>query len=201
MDYKIIVEKSSARPMYIMGQAAAYSLEALFPPVRYNYLLWQNQEKIPGDVLREPWNFVIVDNRFEKSVYPYGAAAEENVQRAGMLMQLGRATNRHRRLVQKQGLHEQGMVNALKVAEARMLLDPASDKNIDRYPFLSDFASVSGVTLEQAANLVLMRSIQEHQVLRYTENQRLIFQKRILTTPLGELTMLKAEIESYERRG
>ncbi len=184
--------------MFVLPTAKPQLLDALFPSVRYNYVVWTRGFK--EGVLNAPWNWVIRDNELVHDLYQHATVAQENARRATLLVQLAQATNRHRRLVQKHGLVEQSTVYEIKTQEARAYLAD-SVRDPMQYPFLADAAVVHEVTLEQAANLVLMRNIQEHQVLRYTEHQRSLFQRRILETPLASLEQVQKELTEYERRG
>jgi hypothetical protein len=193
----LIVNKSSLKIAFAYAQSQPQMLEALFSTVLFNYLLIT--QPVDRNVIVEPWKWSIPEGRFERTPCLDIDAAKETVVRANLLMQLAKATNRHRRLVQKQGLFDQSTVYGIKVTEAKTLLDKG--KGYTDFPFLADSAEILGCTLEQAANLVLMRHIQETQVLRDTEKQRLLFQRRILETPRAGIDQVQKELTEYERRG
>lgn len=198
MAHTLIVEKEEARIVFIREATVPLLLDALWPPVGYNYLQWNGP--VDDAVLAAPWNYVIQGNKLVASQYAFQSNAAENARRGGLLVQLARATNRHRRMVLKEDIQGQADVYRLKAEEAtRFLAD--TQQNPISFPWLSETAAFEGLSLEQSANQIMFRHTQSQAVLRHTENQRRWFTRRILTAGSNELETVQTELTSYERRG
>jgi hypothetical protein len=198
MAYTLIVEKEEARVVFIRDAHIPLLLDALWPPVGYNYLLWTGA--LTEDMLAKPWNYLVQGNKLVSSPYVAEVNAIENALRGGLLVQLARATNRHRRMVFKEDVIGQAEVYRLKTDEAtRFLVN--TEQNPNDFPWLSETAAFEGLTLEQSANQIMFRHTQSQAVLRHTENQRRWFTRRILTAGGNELETVRTELTAYERRG
>jgi len=198
MAYTLIVEKEEARIVFIRDATAPLLLDALWPPVGYNYLHWPFA--VSDEVLAAPWNYVIQGNKIVASTYTFQSNAIENAKRGGLLVQLARATNRHRRMVLKEDIQGQADVYRLKADEAtRFLAD--TQQSPSAFPWLSETAAFESLTLEQSANQIMFRHTQQQAILRHTENQRRWFTRRILTAGVNELETVRTELTDYERRG
>lgn len=198
MAYTLIVEKTEARIVFIRDAHQPLLLDALWPPVGYNYLFWN--KPLADEVLKTPWLYTFQGEKIVATPYAHKQNAEENARRGTLLVQLARATNRHRRTVIKEDLEGQETIYRLKAEEAtRFLADPAQSP--DSFPWLRESAAFEGLTIQQAANQIIFRYAQTQQVLRYTENQRRWFTRRILTAASNELATVQNELTEYERRG
>lgn len=198
MAYTLIVEKEEARVVFIRDATTPLLLDALWPPVGYNYLHWPLP--VSEEMLLTPWNYFIREGKIVVSKYEFQNKARENALRGGLLVQLARATNRHRRMVFKEDVIGQAEVYRLKTDEAtRFLADTAQNPNL--FPWLSETAVFEGFTLEQSANQIMFRHTQSQSILRHTENQRRWFTRRILTAGSNELETVRTELTAYERRG
>lgn len=199
MAYTLIVEKSEARVLFVKDASVPLLLDALWPTVAYNYVLYPLP--IPSEaILREPWNYVLQGPTFVAKSYPYVDNARENAQRANMLVQLAKATNRHRRMVVKEDLLGQDLVYAIKTSEAqRFLADVTQPASM--FPWLAQDAAFDGMTLAEAANHVIFRHTQAQQILLYTERRRREFTRSILSVGMQELATVQNELTDYERRG
>jgi hypothetical protein len=199
MAYTLIVEKSEARVLFIKDASVPLLLDALWPTVAYNYVLYPLV--IPSEaILREPWNYVLQGPTFVAKPYPYVENAKENAHRANMLVQLAKATNRHRRMVVKEDLLGQDLVYALKTSEAQRFLADTSQPPA-MFPWLSQEAAFDSMTLAEAANHIIFRHTQAQQILIYTERRRREFTRRILSLGMQELATVQNELTDYERRG
>lgn len=198
MAYTLIVEKNEARIVFIRDANQPLLLDALWPPVGYNYLFWN--KSVDAEVLKTPWLYRIQGEKIVAAPYAFAANAEENARRGQLLVQLARATNRHRRVVLKEDLIGQETIYRLKAEEAtRFLADPTQSQ--ESFPWLREAAAFEGLSIKQAANQVIFRYTQAQQVLRHTENKRRWFTRRILTAASNELATVQRELTEYERRG
>lgn len=201
MAYTLVIEKSESRIVFVSDAHDSLLLDALWPTVGYNY--WKRTGNLDTAVLKAPWLYVVQQGgAIVAKPYALVKTAEGNNIRGKLLVQLARATNRHRRMVLKEDLIGQDSVYSYKVKDAERYL-AASDtvKAHDRFPWLQDAAEFDSITLEQAANNILFRKTQAEDVLRYTENRRRRLTRRILTTPINELDAVRNDLTEYERRG
>lgn len=198
MAHTLIVEKEEARVVFIREATVPLLLDALWPPVGYNYLQWHGP--VDAAVLTAPWNYIVQGTKFVASPYAFQSNAAENARRGGLLVQLARVINRHRRMVLKEDIQGQAEVYRLKAEEAtRFLAD--TQQSPTSFPWLAETAAFEGLSLEQSANQIMFRHTQSQSVLRYTENQRRWFTRRILTAQSNELETVQTELTAYERRG
>ena len=199
MPRTLIVEKSDPpRLMFTIDANVPHLFDALWPSIGFNYLYWN--EALPQGVFQTPWDFVIRDNKIVYEPYSNSELAKENAARARLLLQLARATNRHRRQVIKEDLIGQDLIYNFKAQEAyRFLADvnqPAAN-----FPWIQNAATFESLTMEQAARQIVFRYTQAQEMLSHTENQRRRFTKLILTTPWRDLEIVATELRDYERRG
>jgi hypothetical protein len=199
MSRTLIVEKCDPPRLAFTADAHAPLLfDALWPSIGFNYLYWS--ESIDSAVLQAPWNYVIRDNKIVYEPSNNTESARENAARARLLMQLARATNRHRRQFIKEDLLGQDLVYGLKAQEAQRFLTDVNQRP-EGFPWLQNAASFEGLTMEQSARQIIFRYTQAQELLNHTENQRRMFTRRILTTPWNQLETVANELRDYERRG
>lgn len=199
-EYTIVVDKSDSRLVFVMNAHQPQLFDALWPTVQYNYAMWVGE--LNQQQRERPWNYVFQGNNLVASEpgSDYAANAAENTRRAHMLIQVARATNRHRRMVLKEDLIGQDLVYQMKTDEAQRFLADTT-QNVDGYPWLLAAANFDNVTVTQAAHQVMFRYTQATQVLQHTENRRRYLTRRILTVPVTKLETVQSELTDYERRG
>lgn len=199
MPRTLIVEKvDPPRLAFTFDSNVPHVLDALWPSIGFNYLYWS--EPIDTAVLQAPWNYVIRDNKIVYEACNNSEAARESVARAKLLLQLARATNRHRRQVIKEDLIGQDLIYNIKAQEAHRFLADVTQPAAG-FPWLQNAATFEGLTMEQSARQIVFRYTQAHEMLSHTENQRRRFTRLILTTPWRELETVATELRDYERRG
>jgi hypothetical protein len=199
MPRTLIVEKSNPpRLMFTLDPNAPHLFDALWPSIGFNYLYWGGA--IQEAVLQTPWDYVIRDDKIVYEPANNSESARENAARARLLMQLARATNRHRRQFIKEDLIGQDLVYGLKAQEAHRFLQDVNQRP-EGFPWLQNAASFEGLTMEQSARQIIFRYTQAQELLNHTENQRRMFTRRILTTPWNQLETVANELRDYERRG
>ena len=199
MPRTLIVEKSDPpRLMFTFDSNVPHLLDALWPSIGFNYLYWS--EPIDLQVLQAPWDFVIRDNKIVYDKHRDPELARENAARARLLLQLAKATNRHRRQVIKEDLIGQDLIYGAKTQEAYRYLSDMTQPATN-FPWLQNAATFEGLTMEQSARQIIFRHTQTQELLSHTENQRRRFTKLILTTPWRELETVATELRDYERRG
>lgn len=199
MSRTLIVEKCDPPRLAFTADANAPLLfDALWPSIGFNYLYWS--EPLDSKVIQAPWNYVIRDNKIVYEPSNNTESARENAARARLLMQLARATNRHRRQFIKEDLLGQDLVYGMKAQEAHRFLQDVNQRP-EGFPWLQNAASFEGLTMEQSARQIIFRYTQAQELLNHTENQRRMFTRRILTTPWNQLETVANELRDYERRG
>lgn len=196
MSTTLVIRKKDQQLCYVLNKSMPLCVDALFPPVTHNYLVWGGP--VPEDAYRNPQNYT-VGLRIAYEPVKHSQEAVLLVEKADALCRLARAVNRHRRTSFKANLVGQDRVYAMKVEEARRALAGASP---EACPMLAEEATDTGATLTQIANTVLMRDAQCMSVVQYTEVRRINLQRRILMAVDGAtLGHVLDDIVGFERRG
>ena len=203
--FTVIVNKTSLRVVFVAHAQAPLLLDALYPPVGYNYITWLGQ--IDERVRRAPWEYVVSGNEFVKNLDDQNTMQSliENQARGMLLLELAKGVNRYRRQVLKEDLLGQDVVYNAKVTEAHAWI-AQRDLNMGgnteaHFPWLRDAAAHDGVTLDQAAEAVIFRHTQAMELLRHSERRRRALTRSILETPFNELQRVADEVREYVRRG
>lgn len=201
--FTVIVDKSSLRVVFVAHAQAPLLLDALYPPVGFNYITWLGQ--VDESVRRAPWEYVVSGNEFVKNTPDRNTMQSliENQARGMLLMELAKGINRYRRQVLKEDLVGQDAVYAAKVREAQSWISLVNmgSANEAHFPWLQEAAAHDSITLTQAAEAIIFRHTQAMELLRHSERRRRALTRSILETPFNELQRVADEVREYVRRG